>query len=307
MLHDLAHQPSTLYRVLQLLRHRPLIIIPLLTLTRDVDVNCSCLGCQDLQIGRFLRYIDSATVALVDLDRGCLAYDLQCERVTFDDVDRGHEVVNDDTRLYTLADRDSVDLAVDLDVGVFAAEDEDRLMDFHIIEDKLRFILIVLLQGGSVIITLTGELSRRPTIIHLFPSSSFFGGLFFVKCAGFVFDGGAGDFALRLPEDDGRAGTTDPARSFGFLCVISLLSTLRKLAVTSDPRLIAANTEPTGPPAGELAPSKGIGGGGGGGGGGGASCRVGGGEMTKGGAEQLKFNSASLASIPLIFQVRPVA
>lgn len=45
------------------------------------------------------------------------------------------------------------------------------------------------------------------------------------------------------------AGTTPPARRAGFLCVISLLSTLRSPFVTSAPRFKSANTAAT-PPAG---------------------------------------------------------
>jgi hypothetical protein len=45
------------------------------------------------------------------------------------------------------------------------------------------------------------------------------------------------------------AGTTLPARRAGFLCVISLLSTLRSPFVTSAPRFKSANTAAT-PPAG---------------------------------------------------------
>ncbi len=69
-------------------------------------------------------------------------------------------------------------------------------------------------------------------------------------------------------------GTVEDARKAGFLCVISLLSTLRRFFVTSEPRLSSANTAAT-PPA-EFAAGAveggggGPGGGGGGGGGGGA-------------------------------------
>ena len=76
------------------------------------------------------------------------------------------------------------------------------------------------------------------------------------------------------PDDPAVLGTVEDARNAGFLCVISLLSTLRRPFVTSEPRLSSANTAAT-PPAGaaagvvERAGGGGPGGGGGGGGGGG--------------------------------------
>jgi hypothetical protein len=75
------------------------------------------------------------------------------------------------------------------------------------------------------------------------------------------------------------AGTTLLALKAGFLCVISLLSTLRSPFVTSSPRFSSAKTAAA-PPAGEGATefTAGVvtmdGGGGGGGGGGGAPAEV---------------------------------
>lgn len=62
------------------------------------------------------------------------------------------------------------------------------------------------------------------------------------------------------------AGTTLLALNAGFLCVISLLSTLRNPLVTSSPRLSCAKTAAA-PPAGAAGLALGTGGGGGGGGG----------------------------------------
>lgn len=70
-----------------------------------------------------------------------------------------------------------------------------------------------------------------------------------------------GRFGVALP-----AGTTLDARSSGFLCVISDLSTLRRPFVTSSPRLSSAKTAPM-PPEGAAAGAAPDGGGGGGGGG----------------------------------------
>ena len=70
-----------------------------------------------------------------------------------------------------------------------------------------------------------------------------------------------GRFGVALP-----AGTTLDARSSGFLCVISDLSTFRRPFVTSSPRLSSAKTAPM-PPEGAAAGAAPDGGGGGGGGG----------------------------------------
>jgi hypothetical protein len=70
------------------------------------------------------------------------------------------------------------------------------------------------------------------------------------------------------PDAPAVLGTVEDARNAGFLCVISLLSTLRRLFVTSEPRLSSANTAAT-PPAGAAAGAVDRAGGGGGPGGGG--------------------------------------
>ena len=73
-------------------------------------------------------------------------------------------------------------------------------------------------------------------------------------------------------EGDGDlAGTTLLALSPGFLCVISLLSTLRSPLVTSSPRLSCAKTAAA-PPAGAAGLALCTEGGGGGGGGGGGAA-----------------------------------
>jgi hypothetical protein len=73
--------------------------------------------------------------------------------------------------------------------------------------------------------------------------------------------------SLRVGEGD-LSGTTLPALKDGFLCVISLLSTLRKPCVTASPLFSSAKTAAA-PPAGAFPLADATGGGGGGGGGGG--------------------------------------
>jgi len=102
------------------------------------------------------------------------------------------------------------------------------------------------------------------TIIHFFPSRANFAGFLAESDCGF-----AGLVGFLPNEGEVLLGTVEEARRAGFLCVISLFSTLRRPFVTSVPRLSSANTAATPPPE----PGAGVGGGpgaGGGGGGGGA-------------------------------------
>jgi len=106
-------------------------------------------------------------------------------------------------------------------------------------------------------------------MIHLFPSSA--------NLAGFLVesDWGFAGLAGFLPGDgEVLLGTVEEVRKAGFLCVISLFSTLRRPFVTSAPRLSSANTAAT-PPSEPGAGAEGGPGAGGGGGGGGAAPAAG--------------------------------
>ena len=101
-------------------------------------------------------------------------------------------------------------------------------------------------------------------MIHLFPSRANFGGFFVESDWGF-----AGLVGFLPNEGEVLLGTVGEARRAGFLCVISLFSTLRRPFVTSVPRLSSANTAATPPPEPGAGAEGGPGAGGGGGGGGG--------------------------------------
>ena len=92
------------------------------------------------------------------------------------------------------------------------------------------------------------------TIIHSFPSRANFAG--FLEESDWGFAGLVGFLA-----DEVLLGTVEEARKAGFLCVISLFSTLRSPFVTSVPRLSSANTAAT--PSPEAEAGTGAGGGGG--------------------------------------------
>ena len=98
------------------------------------------------------------------------------------------------------------------------------------------------------------------TMIHLLPSRANFAGFLDESDWGF-----AGLVGFLPNEGEALLGTVEEARKAGFLCVISLFSTLRRPFVTSAPRLSSANTAATPPPE----PGAGAGGGPGAGGGGG--------------------------------------
>lgn len=96
-------------------------------------------------------------------------------------------------------------------------------------------------------------------MIHFVPSNANLGGFFPAKEAGF--DGFTGRLGAAA-----AGGTVLEARSSGFLCVISDLSTLRSPFVTSVPLFRSAKTAPIPPPE-ELEGAAAAAGGGGGGGG----------------------------------------
>lgn len=72
----------------------------------------------------------------------------------------------------------------------------------------------------------------KHTIVHLLPSSSFFGGFLTRMFSGLGFFPGAGLFPRT---DVSRSGTFDEARKVGFLCVICDLSTFFSPLVTASP------------------------------------------------------------------------
>ena len=138
----------------------------------------------------------------------------------------------------------------------------------------------------------------RRTIIHLFPSNSFFGGFFVRKLSGFGFLPGAGlvprpplplpapPLTPKLDELSLRCGTVELCRRLGFLCVICEASTFFNPAVTPSPLFRSANTAPIS--AGCFDFAEGTGGrlpGGGGGPGGGGMAPEGGGPGGGGGIE----------------------
>jgi hypothetical protein len=100
------------------------------------------------------------------------------------------------------------------------------------------------------------------TIIHFFPSRANLAGFLVERDWGF-----AGLDGFLLNEGGVLLGAVEESRNAGFLCVISLFSTLRNPFVTSAPRLSSANTAAT-PPEPGACTGDGPGAGGGGGGGG---------------------------------------
>ena len=100
------------------------------------------------------------------------------------------------------------------------------------------------------------------TMTHFFPSRANLAGFLVERDWGF-----AGLDGFLLNEGEVLLETVEEARKAGFLCVISLFSTLRNPFVTSAPRLSSANTAAA-PPEPGACTEGGPGAGGGGGGGG---------------------------------------
>lgn len=111
-------------------------------------------------------------------------------------------------------------------------------------------------------------------MVHLLPSRSILAGFFRRILSGFGFLPGAG---LLPRAGNSRSPTVLPARSDGFLCVISDLSTFRSPLVTSEPLFNSKNTA-SNPPEDitgvDLVLTSSTGGGPGGGGGGGGGIAV---------------------------------
>ena len=141
------------------------------------------------------------------------------------------------------------------------------MADLTIFYRKPRLILLVLLEGRCRVQSRNGGEKTVHTIIHFFPSRA--------NLAGFLVEsdwGFAGLVGFLPNEGEGLLGTVEEARKAGFLCVISLFSTLRRPFVTSVPRLRSAKTAATPLPESGAGAGGGPGAGGGGGGGGGGGA-----------------------------------
>ena len=145
-------------------------------------------------------------------------------------------------------------------------------------------------------------------MVHLLPSSSFFGGFLTRMLSGLGFLLGVG---LLPRTDPSFSGTVEFARKDGFLCVISDLSTFLRPLVTASPLLSSEKTAPKPPPscAGAALVSliwrTGGGPGGGGGGGGGPPAAGAGAAGGAAGGAALRALDTSSAGRPLGFHGMP--
>ena len=139
------------------------------------------------------------------------------------------------------------------------------MADLTVFYRKPWFVLLVFLEGHRWVRSGNGGERMTHTITHFFPSRANLAGFFVESDWGF-----AGLVGFLPNEGEVLLGTVEEARKAGFLCVISLFSTLRRPFVTSEPRLRSANTAATPPsePGAGAGGRPGAGGGGGGGGGG---------------------------------------
>lgn len=259
-------------------RQRDLLVV-VVRAGDDVEVDAGAFAGEDLGGYALLGEVDLGAVDLVHQDGGDGAQDLEGEVLGLDDVDGGDEGVDDEGEAVGVFDGDGVGLALDDDGGVAAAGNEDGVRHGGFDLDGLGLFFEVFLGLRLVLgVYLVRARKHKLTIVHLLPSSSFFGGFLTRMLSGLGFFPGTGLFPRT---DASRSGTVELARNEGFLCVISDLSTLRRPAVTDSPLLSSEKTalSPL-PAAGGGALSSLIlrtGGGPGGGGGGGAPAPDGGG------------------------------
>lgn len=179
-----------------------------------------------------------------------------------------------------LTQRDCIDFALNLHCAVFTPKDIDSLVKLTFIDSQCGLIFLVFLQ--EIVIQVQNEENERSTTDNdpAFAVERKPGRFLTRQCL--RFSGSCGlltsyqtlSVDIQRPTWDSRVGglvglVTIPAvRRAGFLCVISLLSTLRNPLVTSSPRFSSAKTAAA-PPALAVLDAGAAGAGGGGGGGGG--------------------------------------
>ncbi len=129
MLHNLRHQPPIPDHTLHLLRQRPLLIIILLRPPRQHHIHARAQTRKHLRPQTLPAQIHRRPIHLIQHDRRQHAQHLHLELRALDDVNGGHEAVDDEREAGAVVDGDGVGFAGDADGGFGAAGDEDRLVD----------------------------------------------------------------------------------------------------------------------------------------------------------------------------------
>lgn len=129
MLHDLAHQHTILDVALELLGQRALLsVIISALLRRKVDVDCRGFAGEDFGVKTLLAKVNGSAVNLVQQQGRGSAVDLESELGTLDNIKTADQGVDDERETITVVDGDGVGLVGDLDDGLVAAGDQDRLV-----------------------------------------------------------------------------------------------------------------------------------------------------------------------------------
>ena len=129
MFNNLAHQDTVLDVALELFRHRALLGVLISALRwGKVDVNSRGFASEDLSVEALLSKINSGAVNLVQQQSRNNAVDLHSKLGTLDDVETADERVDDEGETNTVVNGDSISFVRDLDDGLIAASDEDRLV-----------------------------------------------------------------------------------------------------------------------------------------------------------------------------------
>jgi len=119
VLHDLADKFSVFDISPDLLGHRALGKVRVGR--GEVDVDARRLAGEYFCVGRVLAQVNDGVVDLVEEEGRQGTQDLESEARALDDVDGADEGVDDDGRLFRVVNGDGICLAVDANVGVFAA------------------------------------------------------------------------------------------------------------------------------------------------------------------------------------------
>lgn len=125
MFNNLTNHDPILDITSNLLGQGDFLVIVLARDWRKIDIDARALAGKDVGAKAVLAEVDLRAVDLIEQHSGQRAEHLQGETRTLDNVDRGHEVVDDEVCAGAVVDADGVCFAHKTDGGLVAARDED--------------------------------------------------------------------------------------------------------------------------------------------------------------------------------------
>lgn len=164
MLHDFTHEHTILDVALELLWQRALLsVIISALLRRKVDVDSRGLAGKDLGVETLLTEVNGSAVNLVQEQGGGSAVNLESKLRTLDNIETADQGVDDERKAITVVDGDGVGLVSDLDDGLVATSDQNRLV---LLRGDLNDITGVVEVLDEPLVTLE-FLARRLTRAHV--------------------------------------------------------------------------------------------------------------------------------------------